>query len=123
MKKGEKSGSSDRLDIEKSITEEKGKRTSHRIRIGVDFDPKTSKLRDQEAVDKYLADNGFCLSPGIKIEFCPNDVDVSSAPPGKEGVYMHPLVLALGMRLPMMKFIRSVLVFYEIAPSQLTAVV
>ena len=88
----------------------------------MDFDPKTSKLRDQEAVDKYLAGYGFHWSPGIKIEFCLNDVDVSSAPPYKEGVYMHPLVLALGLRLTMTKFIRSVLFFYEVAPSQLMAV-
>jgi len=39
--------------------EEKGKRTSHRTWIGMDFDPKTSKLRDQEAVGKYLAGYGF----------------------------------------------------------------
>ena len=88
----------------------------------MDFDPKTYKIRDQEAVNKYLASYGFRWSPGIKIEFCPNDVDVSSARPGKEGVYMHPLVLALGLRLPMMKFIRSVFVFYEVTPSQLTAI-
>jgi len=35
---------------------------------------------------------------------------------------MYPLVLALGLRLPMTKFIRNVLVFYEVAPFQLTAV-
>jgi len=35
---------------------------------------------------------------------------------------MHPLVLALGLRLPMMKFVRNALVFYEVAPSPLTVV-
>ena len=59
---------------------------------------------------------------GIKIEFCPQNVDVSVAPPNKEDVYMHPQVLALGLRLSMMKFVRSVLIFYRIAPSQLSAV-
>ena len=111
MKKGKKFGPSDRSDKGKSVPDEKGKRTSHRTWIGMDFDQKTSKLRDQAAVDKYLAGYGFRWSPGIKIEFCPNDVDVSSAPTGKEGVYMHLLVLALGLRLPMTKFARSVLVF------------
>ena len=35
---------------------------------------------------------------------------------------MHPLVLGLGLRLPTMKFVRSVLIFYRVAPSQLTVV-
>ena len=35
---------------------------------------------------------------------------------------MHSLEVALGLRLPMMKFIRSVLIFYGVAPSQLSAV-
>ena len=96
--------------------EEKKKRTSRHTGIGMDFDPKTSKLHNQEAVDKYLASYGFCWSPGIKIEFYPNDVYVSLAPPSKEGVYMHPLVLALGLRLPMTKFIRSALIFYGVTP-------
>ena len=33
---------------------------------------------------------------------------------------MHPLELALGLRLPMTKFIHSVLIFYGVAPSQLS---
>ena len=73
--------------------QEKGNRTSRHTRIEMDFDPKTSDLRDQEAEDKYLATYGFRWSPGIKFEFCPNDVDVTSTPPDKNGVYMHPLVL------------------------------
>jgi len=35
---------------------------------------------------------------------------------------MHPQVLTLGLRLPMMKFVRNVLAFYKVAPSQLSAV-
>jgi len=46
-------------------------------------------------VEKYLVSYSFRWSPGIKVEFCPNDVDVTSAPPDKEGVYMHSLVLNL----------------------------
>ena len=88
----------------------------------MDLDPKTSKLRDQEAVNKYLASFGFRWSPRIKFEFCPNRFDVTSTPPDKEGMYMHPLVLALGLRLPMTKFVRSVLIFYGVTPSQLSAV-
>ena len=33
---------------------------------------------------------------------------------------MHPLELALGLRLPMTKFIHSVLIFYGVASSQLS---
>ena len=39
----------------------------------MDFNPKSSKLRDQEAMDKYLAGYDFCWSPEIKIEFCSNN--------------------------------------------------
>ena len=46
----------------KAAVEEKGKRTSHRTKIGMEFDPKTSKLCDQEAVNKYLANYGFHLN-------------------------------------------------------------
>ena len=49
---------------------EEEKRTSHRTRIGMDFDPKISKLLDQEAMDKYLASYGFHWSSRIKVEFC-----------------------------------------------------
>jgi len=58
-------------DKGKDAVEEKGKRASHRTRIGMDFDPKISKLRDQEAVDRYLVSYGFRLNSGIKIEFLP----------------------------------------------------
>ena len=33
---------------------------------------------------------------------------------------MHHQVLALGLRLPMTKFIRNVLIFYKVVPSQLS---
>ena len=71
MKKGETSATISGAGEGKVAVEEKRKRASHRSRIGMDFDPKTSKLRDQEAVDKYLANYEFRLNPEIKIEFCP----------------------------------------------------
>ena len=58
---------------ERSRAEEMGKRASHRTMIEMNFDPKTSRLHNQEEVDKYLANYGFRLNPGIKIEFCPHD--------------------------------------------------
>ena len=122
MKRGEKSGTVGSAGKGEAAAEEKGKRTSHRTKIEMDFDPKTSKLRNQEEVDKYLASYALCLNPGIKIEFYPHGVDVSLAPP-TGGAYMHPHVLALGMRLSMTSFIRSVLPFYQVAPSQFSTVV
>jgi len=74
-------------------------------------------------MDRYLASYGFPLNSGIKIEFCPYGVDVSLIPPNREGVYVHPQILALGLRLPMTRFIHNVLTFYKIAPSQLSAAV
>ena len=96
------------------------KETSLRTRVRMDFDPKTSKLHNQKKVEKYLAKYGFRLNPRIKIEFYPYGVDISKAPPN-DGVYMNPQVLALGLKLPMMRFVRSVLTFYTVASSQLSA--
>ena len=81
----------------------------------MDFNLKTSKLCDQEAVEKYLTNYEFCLNSGIKIEFCPLTVDVFSTPPKGEGAHMHPQVLALGLKLPMTKFVCNVLAFYTVA--------
>jgi len=71
MKKGETSATISSASKEKATVEDKGKKASYRIRIEMDFDPKTSKLRVQEAMDKYLASYGFRLNSGIKIEFTP----------------------------------------------------
>ena len=68
---------------------EKGKRASHCIKIGMDFDPKISRLCNQEEVDKYLTKYRFRLNQGVKVKFCPHGIDVSQAPPNG-GVYMHP---------------------------------
>ena len=83
----------------------------------MDFDPKTSKLCDQEAVDKYLVIYGFRLNLGIKIEFCPLNVDIFSTPPKGEGVYIHLQILALGLKLSRTKFVSSVLAFYKVTSS------
>ena len=113
MKKGDKSSSSSGMGTGKPTTE-KGKKAFHRTTITMDFDPKTSRLRNQEEVDKYLAKYGFRLDPGIKVEFWPHGVDVSQAPPN-DGVYMHPQVLVLELRLSMTNFVCTVLSFYRVA--------
>ena len=121
MKKGDKSSSSSSMGTGKPTAEKKGKKAFHRTTITMDFDPKTSRLRNQEEVDKYLAKYDFCLNPGIKVEFCLHGVDVSQASPN-DGVYMHPQVLTLRLRLSITKFVCSVLPFYRVAPSQLSTV-
>ena len=35
---------------------------------------------------------------------------------------MHPLILALGLKMPLTKFIRSILTHYRVTPSQLSGV-
>ena len=59
MKKGREFGPSHGWDKGKSVAKEEGKRASYRTRIGMEFDPKTSKPHDQEAVDKYLASYSY----------------------------------------------------------------
>ena len=46
MKKGESSATISGAGKKKAAVEKKGKRASHHIRIGKDFDSKTSKLCD-----------------------------------------------------------------------------
>ena len=89
MKKGEKYVMVSGAGKGKVAVEENGKRASHRTNIGMDFDLKTFKFRNQDVVARYLARDGFRLNPGIKIEFCPHGIDVSLAPPDREGVYVH----------------------------------
>ena len=71
-------------------------------------------------MDKYQLSYGFRWSPGIKIEFCPND-DVSSTPPDKGSVYASP---GAGTRIKAAndEVRHNVLIFYEVAPFQLSAV-
>jgi len=118
MKKGEKSGVVGSMGKGKTAVEKKRKRASQLKRIGIDFDPKTSRIHNQEEVDTYLANYGFRLNIGIKIEFSPHSVNIFLALLN-DGVYMHPHVLALGLRLQITRFIRSILTFYRIAPFQL----
>ena len=119
MKKGDKSSSSSGIGKGKPAVE-KGKRASiiPGSRWTSIHKPPGS---NQEEVDKYLAKYGFLLNPEIKVEFCLHDVDVSQALPNG-GVYMHPRVLALRLKLPMMRFVHSVLTFYRAAPSPLSVV-
>ena len=87
----------------------------------MDFDPRTTKLHSQEEVDECLVKYDICLSPEIKVEYCPHGADVALALPNSH-IYMHPQVLTLGLRLPLTKFASSILTFYRVTPSQLSGV-
>ena len=63
----------------KAMAEEKGKRSHFRTRIGMDFDPRTTKLHSQKEVDEYMVKYDICLIPEIKVEFCPHGADVSGS--------------------------------------------
>jgi len=80
----------------------------------MDFDSKTTKLHCQE-VDEYLTKNGVHLSPRFKVEFCPQGTDFTLPPPNG-GAFMHSQILALGLKLPLTKFVLSVLSHFRIAP-------
>jgi len=86
------------------------------------IDPKTTKVHSQEDVNEYLEKYGVKLSHRIKVEFCPLDTKFGLSPPDGR-VCMHPQVLVLELKLSLMKFVHSVLTFYQIAPSQLSGVV
>jgi len=95
MTKGGKSDAVSGAGKEKATAEKKRKRSSHRTKFNMDFDPKTTMLHSQGKVNEHLAKYGIGLSPGIKVEFCSQDTEFGLSPPNG-GVYMHPQVLARG---------------------------
>ena len=118
--KGSKSGAACNASGSKVVVEV-GKRSHFRTRVGMDFDPRNTKLHSEEDVDEYLVRYGVGLSPGIKVEFCPQDTEFVKSSPN-DGVYMLPQILELGLKLPLTKFVRSILTYYRIAPSKLSGV-
>ena len=108
MMKGDMSGAVSGASKSKTVVEEKRKRSQFHTRFSMDFDPKITKLYSQEEVDEYLAKYSLRISPGIKVEFCPQGVEFALPPPNSD-VYMHSQILALGLKLSLMKFICNVL--------------
>ena len=80
---------------DKSVVEEKGKRSAHWTRVGMDFDPKSFVLSSQKEVSDYLMRYHGRLASIIAVEFCPATMDVKVTPLAG-GVYFHPQILALG---------------------------
>ena len=75
----------------------------------MDFDPAPTVLRTQEDVDKYLEKHRGPWQSGIKVEWYPPMNVQECCPNG--GVYFHPQILALGVRLPLIDFVCKVLAF------------
>ena len=89
MTKGGKSGVVSDASKGEAVAEQKGKRSHFRTRVGMDFDPRTTKLHNQKDVRVYLTKYSVHLSLGIEVEFCPKDTDfILPLPNG--GVYITP---------------------------------
>ena len=72
----------------------------------MDFNPKSHILHGQKEVDKYLAMYDIPLPSKIEVKWCSPQTDVTvSCPP--DGVYFHPEILALGVKLPMTPFVQD----------------
>ena len=84
--------------------EAKGKRVALRTREAVNFDPKPCVLRSQKEVDEYLATYDIHLPSNIEVEWCPAETVVTTSPP-TGGVYFHPQILTLGVKLPLTLFV------------------
>ena len=84
----------------------------------MNFDPKLKVLCSRKEVDEYLARDGVRLPSNVKVKWYPPDTDYTEAPEAG-GVYLHPQLLALGLKFPLTNFVRDLLRHYRIAPSQL----
>ena len=86
----------------------------------MNFDPTPKILCSQKEVDEYLARYGIRLPSNVKVEWRPAETDYKVAPkPG--GVYLHPQILALGLKFSLTSFVRDLLRHFKVAPSQLVA--
>ena len=88
--------------------------------MAMDFDPTLKTLRSEE-VEAYLMKCGVHLPSNIKVEWCPLDTEYIKAPKAWWSVYFHPQVLALWLTFPITSFVRDILRYYHVAPSQLVA--
>ena len=75
-------------------------------------------LHSPRGVFEYLAKNGVQVPPEIMVKWCRLKTDITVAP--HNGVFIHPQIVVLGMKLPLTAFIHSVLSHFKVIPSQLT---
>ena len=68
-----------------------------------------------------MARYGVRSPSNIRVEWCSAKTDLSADPP-KGGIYLHPQFLALGLKLLLTDVVGEILSYFQVAPSQLTAV-
>jgi hypothetical protein len=86
----------------------------------LEFNPPTSAIQDDAGLKDYMAYYNGKIGDDIKVTLAPRKVDYSKAPEEDGGVYIVAQVLALGVHLPLPSFAREVLVFYNLAPTQIS---
>jgi len=86
--------------------------------VGIDFDPRPVALRNDAELVSYLNKYQHRRGAGIGIHLCHGEVTYSDAAP-EGGVYFTPMVLAMGVHLPLSSFVREMLCYYKVAPTQL----
>jgi len=84
------------------------------------FNPPASSIQDNIGLVEYLAHYNGRIGEGIEITLTPRKVDHTKAPTVEGGVYIAAQVLALGVHLPLPSFVREVLSFYKLAPTQIS---
>jgi hypothetical protein len=86
--------------------------------VGIEFDPRPVSLRNDAELELYLNKYQHRRGAGIGIRLCLGEVTYSDAAP-EGGVYFTPMVLAMGAHLPLSPFVREMLCYYKVAPTQL----
>jgi hypothetical protein len=84
----------------------------------IDFYPRPWALRNDVELGMYLNKYRHRRGPGIGIHICQGDVNFSQAAPDG-GVYFSPMVLAMGVHLPLSPFVGEMLAYYNVPPAQL----
>ena len=97
--------------------DEKTGRSRFRTREAIDFNPSSTILYSQEVIE-YLEKYRGSLPSGI-VEWCLPETNVRIHPL-EGGVYFHPKVLALRVHFSLTDFIRQMLAYYNVTPTQLT---
>ena len=86
----------------------------------LEFNPPASVIQDDAGLKEYMSFYNGRIGDDIKVTLAPRKVDYSKALEEEGGVYIAAQVLALGVHLPLPSFAREVLVFYNLAPTQIS---
>ena len=84
------------------------------------FNPPATAIQNDAGLKEYLAFYNGRIGDDIKVTLAPHKVDYTKAPEEEGGVYIAAQVLALEVHLPLPSFVRKVLSFYKLAPTQIS---